>query len=98
MCEQLAWLLPICPSFYITVEETANPEMKKKAQGRLWKKKDENFFIKVADTRHNLWYDSDSMVTNLLWGCGCSGGGSPSAYLFASLCYVVKQVNTILQG
>ena len=56
------------------------------------------FLHQVADTRRKLWYDSDSMDTNLLWGCGCSGGGSPSAYLFTSLCYVVEQVNTILQG
>jgi hypothetical protein len=65
---------------------------------RAMQKNDEINFIKIADTRCNLWYDSDSMDTNLLWGCGCSGGGSPSAYLFASLCYVVEQVNTILQG
>jgi len=74
------------PFIYVTVEETANPEMKKKVQGRSWQKKDEKFFIKVADTRRNLWYDSDSMDTNLLWGCGCSGGGSPSAYFFDQLC------------
>jgi len=29
------------PFIYVTAEETANPEMKKKVQGRSWQKKDE---------------------------------------------------------
>ncbi len=30
-----------------------------------------------------MWYDSEGMDYTLLWGCGCSGGGSPSAYFLA---------------
>jgi hypothetical protein len=30
---------------------------------------------------------------DLLWGCGCSGGGSPSAYFFAQLCLQARPAN-----
>lgn len=37
----------------------------------------------TTDRTWKLWYDRKGMDYTLLWGCGCSGGGSPSAYIFA---------------
>ncbi len=45
-----------------------------------------------------MWYDNSGMDNGLLWGCGCSGGGSPSAYMVVPSLFEKEGVHTILQG
>jgi hypothetical protein len=51
-----------------------------------YRKNDEKIFIRMLTQDAICGMIAAAWTYDLLWGCGCSGGGSPSAYFFAQLC------------
>src|SRR5947209_1764844 len=58
----------------------------------LWKivEKDEKIFTRMLTQAAICGMIAVDDIVRLLWGCGCSGGGSPSAYFFALPCPVLR--------
>jgi hypothetical protein len=55
------------------------------SKGGVQRKNDEEIFIRMLTQDAICGMIAMGMDNDVLWGCGCSGGGSPSAYFFARL-------------